>query len=126
MNTPFRPGIRVPFPHPAESTIDRQVATDLVSLLRDDGLIRGPAVLTERAKVIVTLDVEKGTEPSQFCEAIKGAHPELAERIVLIIQNLIAKDSRGQLVLQFPFSLRLAAIQFRTFANTGSTLLKLI
>lgn len=126
MNTPFRPSAKLPFLRQFESTIDRQVATDLVSLLRDDGLIRGPAVLTDRAKVIVTLEVEQGTEPYQFCAAIKDAHPDLAERITSVIERLLAKDSRGQLVLQFPFSLRLAAIQFRTFANTGSMLLKLI
>jgi hypothetical protein len=116
----------VGFATPMNPPIDRHMALEIVSLLRAEGLTRGKSRLLQPASVEVPLDAKTGTEPHEFCEAIKSTHPELPDWIGAAIEHHLQKDEEGHLVIRFPFQLRLVAIKCQHFANTGRMLPALI
>ena len=105
---------------PMKPHIDRQIAIEIVSLLRAEGLMQGKSRVVDRSSVEVPLAVKHGTEPRQLCEALRATHPQLRECVVNAIDGHIQVNSAGQLMIQLPLRLRLAAIQCMHLANTGS------
>jgi hypothetical protein len=116
----------VGFATPMNPPIDRHMALEIVSLLRTEGLTRGKSRLLQPASVEVPLDAKTGTEPHEFCEAIKSTHPELPDWIVPAMEHHLQKDEEGHLVIRFPFQLRLVALKCQHFANTGRMLPALV
>ena len=106
--------------------IDRHMALEIVSLLRAEGLTRGKSRLLYPASVEVPLETRSGTEPREFCEAIKATHPEMPDWIAVAISEHLDKDDSGQLIIRFAFQLRLVALKCQHFANTGRLLPALI
>ena len=111
---------------PMPPPIDRHMALEVVSLLRAEGLTRGKSRFLRPACVEVPLDTKPGTEPREFCEAIKATHPQLPEWISTTIERYLEKDCSGELVIRLPFQLRLIAIRCQHFANTGRQLPALV
>jgi hypothetical protein len=102
-----------------DPSIDRQVALEVVSVLREEGLTRGRCRVVDRAAVELPLEVQQGLEPAEFCAAIRAQRPHMPERVAEAITGNVCRDADGTLKVKLSFRLRLAAIHCQHFANTG-------
>lgn len=99
-----------------ERSIDRELAGDLIALLRLSGLLKGGAQ-TEQRSVIVPVMVRAGTTAEDVAEALAADHVSLQPKIKAALLDGLVLRENGHVVLRLRFATKMAAIHIQAVAN---------